>query len=600
MRSRPLLLPLIAVVLAVGAAPTAATTIVINPVDSPGIGFNDPTPVVAVGGNPGTTLGAQRLNVFQFAADLWEAALTGVGATSDVPIVVQATFQPLFCTATSGVLGAAGTIQIFANFPGADWPNTWHHSALSNELAGLDLTPGPPDPGLLVPPFNDDIVSFFHGAIGVDPACLTGLDWYYGLDNNAAGNEIDLLNVVMHEFAHGLGFANFVDDATGNAILGLADIYSVFSRDNTFGKHWNQMDKRERKASAVNTGNLVWDGPTVFAEAPGELIGIPVLRVNAPLVIAGDYAAQPASYGPLPPPAPGVIADVALYDDGIGPDPNDACDCPFVGPGLCVNSAPLPTDLVGKIALINRGTCGFALKSALAQLAGAAGVVITNNLPVGLSPMGGSALLDMSIPSIGVSQATGNAIKAELPGVNAAILADQALGLSGTDANGFVRLYAPSPVQPGSSVSHWDTLATPNLLMEPFINSDLAAATDLDLTPAQMQDIGWDGTAHCPVGSDDQATVVIDSCDSGVPNSFGPFQFSLGRELSRTPFGLPGGESHGISAMGGCHIMDMVNACAQTSTGGEFTSCISHATNYLQRIGEISEADAKSIEACAK
>ena len=47
----------------------AATVTIIN-LDGSGEGFNDPTPASPVGGNPGVTIGAQRLIVFQFAADL--------------------------------------------------------------------------------------------------------------------------------------------------------------------------------------------------------------------------------------------------------------------------------------------------------------------------------------------------------------------------------------------------------------------------------------------------------------------------------------------------------------------------------------------------
>ena len=55
-----------AAILAVGAAAPAraAATIVIVNQNDPGVGFNDPTPVAPVGGNPGTTLGQQRLNAF--------------------------------------------------------------------------------------------------------------------------------------------------------------------------------------------------------------------------------------------------------------------------------------------------------------------------------------------------------------------------------------------------------------------------------------------------------------------------------------------------------------------------------------------------------
>ena len=45
------------------AAQAAATLVIVNG-NAPGVGFNDPTPVAPVGGNPGTTLGQQRLNAF--------------------------------------------------------------------------------------------------------------------------------------------------------------------------------------------------------------------------------------------------------------------------------------------------------------------------------------------------------------------------------------------------------------------------------------------------------------------------------------------------------------------------------------------------------
>jgi MYXO-CTERM domain-containing protein len=50
-------------------------------------------------------------------------------------------------------------------------------------------------------------------------------------------------------------------------------------------------------------------------------------------------------------------------------------------------------------------------------------------------------------------------------------------------------MYSPTAVESGSSVSHWDTSAFPNLLMEPIINGDLTHS--LDLTTAVLHDIGW-------------------------------------------------------------------------------------------------------------
>ena len=83
--------------------PASAATFLIHNVDGPREGFNDKMPATPVGGNNGTKLGQQRLNVFQKAADIWGAIIH-----SDVPIIIQANFSPLTCDANSAVLGSAG------------------------------------------------------------------------------------------------------------------------------------------------------------------------------------------------------------------------------------------------------------------------------------------------------------------------------------------------------------------------------------------------------------------------------------------------------------------------------------------------------------
>ena len=466
--------------LTLAAVPATAATFIINNVDAPGVGFNDPTPKAPQGGNPGTTIGEQRLNTFQLAADLWGAVLD-----SNVDIVIQGTFQPLSCSPTSGVLGAAGTIQIFAFGapPPPILPSTWYHSSLINKLLGFDLTPGPPDPGLLVPPFNDDIVAFFNGDIGVNPNCLTGLDWYYGFDNNAGPNEIDLLNVLMHEFAHGLGFANFINETNGNGPLGLPDIYSVFTEDLTTGKTWDIMTPAERVASAVNSGNVVWNGANVTAAAPVVLAPQPTVEAKGINGFSDEYLAQPASFGPGYKSnacddaggATPVQAQVVLVDDGVGTG-TDGCE-------------PIANNVHGKVALIDRGACTFTQKVGNAEAAGAKAVIVANNVPGGPAPMGGSSST-IGIASVGISLADGDAMKAELPKLHARFSCSETL-LAGAAATGQVKLYAPGVVALGSSISHWDTSATPNLLMEPFINSDLKAGSDLDLTPFLFLDEGW-------------------------------------------------------------------------------------------------------------
>ena len=54
---------------------------------------------------------------------------------------------------------------------------------------------------------------------------------------------------------------------------------------------------------------------------------------------------------------------------------------------------------------------------------------------------------------------------------------------------GYPRVYAPNPVQRGSSISHFDTVLTPNELMEPAITPPPGPYAYL--TSGLLEDIGW-------------------------------------------------------------------------------------------------------------
>ncbi|MFC0131967.1 PA domain-containing protein [Massilia eurypsychrophila] len=451
----------------------AAATIVIVNLNAPGEGFNDPTPAQPVGGNNGATLGQQRLIAFQHAANIWGATLT-----STVTIRVGASFMPLSCTADSAVLGSAGANDIFSDFPNAPRTGTWYPSALASKLAGTDQS-APTDP---------HIVARFNSRIGLFPDCLPGAGFYLGLDNQA-GPQIDLIAVLLHELAHGLGFQTFTDSESGEQTLDIPSIWDYFLVDNQNNRSWVQMTNAERAASSVSGNALSWNGPNVMAAVPTVLAPVSVLRISGPAArnAAGNYDVGDASFGPPLGSTPVVGQLMQVIDPGN--TTGQACTPLSANNALAVKN---------NIALVDRGTCTFSIKAKNVQDAGAIGMVVADNAPGDVTGMGGDDPT-VVIPSVRITQQAGITLKQVLTrrsrtksGVIASLGINTAR-LAGTDQQGRIRMYTPTEYSPGSTVSHYTTDAKPNQLMEPSINGDLSheVTPPRDLTYPLLRDIGW-------------------------------------------------------------------------------------------------------------
>jgi len=465
---------------------SASVTVTIQNNDSAGVGFNDPTPVAPIGGNNGTTLGQQRMNAFQFAANIWGATLD-----SGPSITIRASWSGLTCTTDSAVLAQTGALTIHTGFSNGI-PGVWYGVALANALSGSDQNGS-----------QAEISAQVNVNLG-NPDCLSGSHWYLGLDGGHGG-DTELVAVLIHEFAHGLGMQTFSNVKTGSD-NGTPGIYDRFLRDNTTGKLWSEMSAAERVASAVNGGNLVWAGSQVTADVP-KVLGTPRLTINSPGAIAGNYTVGTADFGPSIS-SPGITGNV------VRTQPLDACSA--------VSNAG---SISGNIAFIDRGTCNFIDKVKNAQNAGAIGVIIgnvsTSNNPSvapGMGAVGAPVLITIPTESLNFSDA--QALRGQLGGaVNGSIYVDHSV-LLGSDSSGHALMFAPPSATQGSSVSHFDTSAFPNLVMEPNYSGDLghSVVAPQDLTASLMHDLGWTSTPPPPPPDNDNFTSakIIGGCSGNV------------------------------------------------------------------------------------
>jgi hypothetical protein len=448
------------------AQPAWPASIVISNGDGAGEGINDPNPPPFAnqkGNNPGSTLGEMRLNVFNAVAAHWGGLLN-----SDVTITVNAQFNSLQCSALSGVLGSASAVSTASNF-GAGLPNIVYHIALAESLADTNLNGGAAE---LTAQFNSELDAG-------DPDCLGGGGFYYGLDGNAPEGTTPLFTVVLHELSHALGFTHFADVGPGGsgAWTGTGGFPDAFSRnlfDLETGESWSEMVNAERLASAINSPDLVWTGTNVTASRPQFLSPAPELQINAPGAIVGTH---PAVRGDEP--------------DAVIP-PGGATGNLFDGNALVGDPCnDIPAGVANELVLYDlpaQQDCIAVIPAFLAELGGAAGVVIRNTAASGLPDISGViSNQDVTIPYVGVEQSVGDALRANIGTANATIQESDTV-FSG-DNQGMLRMYAPAGFMAGSSVSHWANEATPDLLMEPVRGS--LAYDQVDITVAAMADIGW-------------------------------------------------------------------------------------------------------------
>ncbi len=460
------------------AGPAQSGVIDIEYIDSSGFGFSDNRSATPVPGNPATTLGAQRRNVMEAAADIWASRLDAV-----ISVRVQANFDDLEC-GDDTTLGLGGTTGLARNFNNAPLTGINYPLSLATALSGQRFTN-----------FSHELRVTFN--FRIDDQCLDNVDGYwYGLDPGVppANGTISFLELVLHELGHGLGFASLTNRET-REFLGnppAPDIMSRFLFGLAEQQTWSEMTAQQRDATSRSGSNLVWIGEQTNQRAAERLLPPGTVQTSPAI---GGQASFPAFIQGFPPfpPLSGLSGSLMLVD---GPGPGSANPSDPWARALACEPLDNAAEVGGKIALVRRGECTFAQKWQMVFDAGAIALLLVDNLSAGsegaIERDRGIALdRALPIPVWFVPMATGDLFQSALP-LNATLGYNLTAEPRGT-TQGFVNMQA-SPDTEGANVSHFSNSMVPPSVMNPSI-TNIRFDGDLDFVPEFMYDIGWPSEA---------------------------------------------------------------------------------------------------------
>ena len=256
---------------------------------------------------------------------------------------------------------------------------------------------------------------------------LLGLDW--SLDPNGDGDISDAMDVV--NMSLGSSYGQVQDD-------------SAFAANNLVNAGVVVV------ASAGNSA----DRPFIVGSPSSALGAISVAQTSLPDDL--QWAIQP-SVGPAitnavlqswsPAPTAVISAGLARPTDagGIGCSPDAFANFP-----------------AGSVALISRGTCNISDKAVFAQQAGAIAVIIYNNAPGDPPSFSFGSAVPVTVPTLSISQAAGQALVAALTSGSVSVTIDPASAISlantmvGTSSRGLTvgdHLAKPDIGAPGAWLS---------------------------------------------------------------------------------------------------------------------------------------------------
>ena len=188
-------------------------------------------------------------HAFQYAVAIWETELT-----SSVPIRIHADWRKL----DTGVLGQAVWGTAHANFGGEQHVNVFYPVALAEKITGKELNPAT----------EPDIVASFNSSAS----------WYFGTDGKTPAGKMDMVTIVLHEIAHGLGFTDTYDVMGSQGSVGLFSdgesvpfIFDVFVEDDLQKNLLHDFQSPSTQLrDALQSSDLFFNGPMAISALAGQ------------------------------------------------------------------------------------------------------------------------------------------------------------------------------------------------------------------------------------------------------------------------------------------------------------------------------------------
>ena len=214
---------------------------------------------------------------------------------------------------------------------------------------------------------------------------------------NAALVQAFYVTNFLHDWLYDSGF----NEASGNGQVnnfgrGGSNGDPVYIEIQDFEKRNNAQMTVPSDGSSATMEVFLWDGPSIHQ-----------VEIIEPSNLTAVFETGAAQFGPN---NFDIQNQLVLVEDGIvdttldDPSIHDGCEA-------FTNGA----QMVGKIAVIDRGACFFVDKISRAEAAGAVGVIIINQKPDGVLNMGGGENPPViNIPSLMISKADGDPIRTEL------------------------------------------------------------------------------------------------------------------------------------------------------------------------------------------